>query len=166
MRIDLYTTLDQSEKAVGACIEYLHSLGEQWSPHPTRQEAMREYERIGANLGGRAIEDLIDLPLMRDPTALATLDVLTKTFPAALFIDANLLSIAVCRAVNLSLERGHGDGSCVAYVFFAKIAGPQFGDYRAGFRFARLGYDLVEKRGLDRFQARTYLWFTQFSMMW
>ena len=37
------------------------------------------------------------------------------------------------------------------------IAGPHFGNYKAGFRFGRLGYELVEKRGLKRFQARTYM---------
>ena len=37
------------------------------------------------------------------------------------------------------------------------IAGPRFGNYKAGFRFGRLGYELVEKRGLKRFQARTYM---------
>ena len=68
--------------------------------------------------------------------------------------------------MNLSLERGNSDGSCVAYVFFGKIAGPQFGDYKAGFRFAQLGYELVEKHGLERFQGRTYLWFGQFILPW
>ena len=59
--------------------------------------------------------------------------------------------------VNLSLERGNSDGSCFAYVWLGVIAGPHFGDYQAGFRFGQLGYELVEKRGLKRFQARTYL---------
>ncbi|MGO6907564.1 hypothetical protein ACCS96_46595, partial [Rhizobium ruizarguesonis] len=63
-------------------------------------------------------------------------------------------------------EKGHGDGSCVAYVFFSKIAGPQFNDFDAGYRFANLGYELVEKRDLERFRAPTLLWFTQFSLMW
>jgi len=36
------------------------------------------------------------------------------------------------------------------------VAGPRFGDYRAAvYRFGQLGYDLVEGRGLTRFQART-----------
>src|SRR5262249_44731156 len=78
----------------------------------------------------------------------------------------NLLSMTVCRAVNLSLEQGHSDGSCVAYVFFAKIAGPHFNDYKAGFRFGQLGFQLVEKRGFVRFQARTSLWFAQFVLPW
>ena len=34
------------------------------------------------------------------------------------------------------------------------------------FRFGQLGYELVEKRGLERFQARTYLWFAQFVVPW
>jgi hypothetical protein len=39
---------------------------------------------------------------------------------------------------------------------FAMIAGSRFGNYKGGFRFGRLGYELVEKRGLTRYQARTY----------
>src|SRR5215469_9602082 len=46
------------------------------------------------------------------------------------------------------------------------IAGPHFGNYKAGFRFGRLGYELVEQRGLKRFQARSHLWFGQIVMPW
>jgi hypothetical protein len=70
---------------------------------------------------------------MSDPASLATLDVLTKVVPPALYTDANLVSLASCRAVNLSLERGNSDGSCVAYVWLGMIAGPHFGDYRPDF---------------------------------
>lgn len=166
LRIDLYSTLDQCDKAVGICIEYLQSLGLHWTPHPRRSQVKREYDRIWKNLGDRTIEELIDVPLMTDEVALATLDVLTRVLPSALFVDANFLSLAICHSVNISLERGHGDGSCVAYVFFSKIAGPQFNDYNAGYRFASLGYQLVDKRGLERFRAPAYLWFAQFSLMW
>ena len=67
------------------------------------------------------------------------------------------VSLVICRAVNLSLEGGNCDASCYAYAVLGRLAGPEFGDYQAGFRFGRLGYELVEKRGLKRFQARTYL---------
>jgi predicted ATPase len=166
LRIDLYTVLDQTDRVVACCLDYLRHMGVEWSPHPTEQEARHEYERIWSLLGSRAIEDLIELPLMTDPGSLATLDVLTKTFPTANLTDANLLSMAVCRVINLSLERGHSHASCVAYVHFGTIAGPRFGDYKAGFRFGQLGYDLVEKRGLERFQARTYHWLAQFVLPW
>ena len=166
LRVDVYTTLDQSDRAVAVCLDYLQHLGVEWSPHPTKEEGRREYDRIWSQLGSRAIEELIELPLMSDPVSLATLDVLTKVLPPALFTDANLLSLAICRAVNLSLERGNSDGSCVAYVWLGQVAGPHFGNYKAGFRFGRLGYELVEKRGLKRFQARTYMVFGSHVMPW
>lgn len=156
LRADLYMTLDQSNRAVAVGLDYLRHLGVDWSPHPTEEEARREYERIWSQIGRRTIEEFVDLPLMSDPPSLATLDVLTKLGPAAFFTDFTLHSLVVCRAINLSLEHGFSDGSCPHFEWLGAVAGARFGDYHAGFRFGQLGYDLVEKRGLKRFQARTY----------
>ena len=84
----------------------------------------------------------------------------------ALFTDRNLLSLVICRMVNLSLEHGNSDGSCFAYVWLGMIAGPHFDNYEAGFQFGRLGYELVERRGLHRYQARTYMSFGNLVMPW
>ena len=65
LRVDLYTTLDQSSRAIAVGLEYLRHMGIDWSPHPTEEEARREYERIWSQLGSRTIEALVDLPLMR-----------------------------------------------------------------------------------------------------
>jgi PAS domain S-box-containing protein len=54
----------------------------------------------------------------------------------------------------------------VAYVMLARVAGPLLGDYQAGFRFGQLGYDLVERRGLKRFEAGTYLNFAIYVVRW
>jgi PAS domain S-box-containing protein len=166
LRVDLYTTLDQSDRAVAVCLDYLRHLGIEWPPHPTEEEGRREYERIWSQLGSRTIEQLIELPLMSDPVSLATMDVLTKVLPPALFTDANLLCLAICRAVNLSIEGGNSDASCVAYVWLGQIAGPHFANYKAGFQIGRLGHELVEKRGLKRFQARTSMVFASHVMPW
>lgn len=166
LRIDVCTALDQSGRAVLVCLEYLRHVGIEWSPHPQDEEAHREYERIWSQLGSRAIEELIDLPLMTDPASLATVDVLSKIFPSALITDANLASLSVCKAVGLSLEHGNCDASCLTYVWFARIAGPRFGDYEAGFRFGQLGYELVERRRLRRFEASTYLCFSVYVVPW
>ena len=97
---------------------------------------------------------------------LGTLDVLTEVVTPALFTDRNLLSLVICRMVNLSLEHGNSDGSCFAYVWLGMIAGPHFDNYEAGFQFGRLGYELVERRGLHRYQARTYMSFGNLVMPW
>src|SRR6185437_4438178 len=110
---------------------------------------------------------LVELPLMNDPECLATLNVLTEVVTPALFTDENLLALIICRMVNLSLEHGNSDGSCVAYLGLAMIAGPFFGNYsRTVLRFGQLGYDLVEQRGLNRFRARMYAVFGNIIMPW
>ena len=166
LRIDLYTMLDRSDRAVDVCLDYLRHLGVEWARHPTEADARREYERMWSLLGRRQIEELIDLPLMSDPDSAATMNVLARALSPASFTDGNLLSLFLWRMVNLSLEHGHSDASCYAYVRLGTIAGPRFGNYEAGFRFGRLGYDLVERRGLRKLQARTHLGFAVFVMSW
>ena len=125
-----------------------------------------EYERISRKLGNRAIEALVDLPPMSDAICRATLDVLTVVEEPAYFIDENLRCLVIARMVNLSLEHGNSDGSCVAYVQLGWLVGPRFGDYQAAYRFGKLGLDLVEKRGLERFRARVSQCFGYFVIPW
>jgi PAS domain S-box-containing protein len=163
--VDLYVTLDQSSAAVAVGLDYLRHLGIAWSPHPTELEVRSEYERIWSTLGDRSIEALIELPLMADPTSLATMEVLTKLAAPFEYTDANLLSLSICRMVNLSLEHGNSDRSCFAYVWLGVIAGPHFGNYKAGLRFGQLGHDLIEG-GLKRSPARAYMCFGNFVLPW
>jgi PAS domain S-box-containing protein len=166
LRLTLYTTLDRSDRGVEVCLEYLRRGGTDWSPHPTRDEVQGEYDRIWSLVRNRQIEELVDLPLLTNPGVLDTLDVLTEVVTPAYFCDENLSSLVICHMVNLSLEHGNSDAACFAYVWFAIIAGPRFGNYKDGFRFGRLGYDLVEKRGLKRYEARTYMCFGNIVLPW
>jgi PAS domain S-box-containing protein len=166
LRVDLYTTLDRSDRAVEVCLEYLRRIGVPWPPHPSKDDVTQEYEKILRQLGSRSIEELVDLPPMTDPDCRATVDVLTSVLAPAMFTDETLRNLVVCRMTNLSLEHGNSDGSCLAYVWLGMILGPHFGDYRAGFRFGKLGFDLVEKGGRDGFKARVYMSFGRLVIPW
>jgi len=156
LRVDLYMSIDRSDHAVAVGLDALRQLGIDWSPRPTEEEARREYDGIWTQLGGRTIESLISAPLITDLSTLATLDLLIRVAVPGFFASSHLFTVAVCRAVKLSLEDGNSDASCIAYELFAMLAGPHFGNYDAGYRFGRLGCDLVERPELTRFQARTY----------
>ena len=166
LRIMLYTNWDKSDRGVDVFLEWLRRGGTDWSKHPTREDAMREYERIWTLLGSRQIEELVELPLITDPEVLDTLDVFSEAVTPSFFADEHLSSLVVCRLVSLSLEYGNCDASCYGYVWLAVFAGPRFGNYRDGYRFGQLGYDLVEKRGLTRYQARTYVCVGSLVMPW
>jgi PAS domain S-box-containing protein len=166
LRLTLYTTLDRCDRAVDVFLEWLRSQGTEWSNRPTRDDVLREYERIWALLGSRQIEDLMDLPLVVDPEVLDTLDVFTEIVTPSILFDEHLSTLVVCRLVTLSLEHGNSDAACFAYVWLAMFAGPRLGNYKDGFRFGQLGSDLVEKRGLTRYQARTYMSVGAMVMPW
>jgi PAS domain S-box-containing protein len=155
LRIDLYTMTDQ-KRAIAVGLEYLRGVGIEWQAHPGKEDALREYERIQPLLGSRSIEELIGLPLASDAAAIATIHVLVKMVPVSLTLDPNLPCLLMCRAVSLILEHGNCDASSYAYAELATFLGPYFGDYKAGFRLAKLAYVLVERLGFRRFEARTY----------
>ena len=165
-RVNLFTTLDRSDLAVEAGLEYLRRVGVYWLAHPGSDEVQQEFEHIRQQRGERDIESLIDLPLMSDPGSRATMDVLTTLLPPALFSDLNLLGLVVARMTNISLAHGHSDGACLGYAWLGMFLGPRFGDYQAGFRFGKLGLDLVGQRGLDRFKARVYVHFGNVVNPW
>src|SRR5262249_37728448 len=155
-RVDLYVILGAAERVVAVALECLRHVGIDWSAHPTEAEARREYERIWSLLGDRTIESLVDQPLMEDPEARATLDLLTSLTLPALYTDLNLFALSACMGVNLSLEHGNSEGSLLNYVATAMIAGPRFGHYVEGYRFGKLACDLLERRGLTHFGERAY----------
>jgi PAS domain S-box-containing protein len=166
VRVALYTNLDQTDSAIEMGLEYLRRAETQWSLKATAEDVRREYDRLWERLGSHSIEALLDSPLMSDPDRQATVDVLTAMAAPAMFADPNLFRILVARIVVLSLEHGNSDKSCIAYVRLGGVLGTYFGRYQAGFRFGRLGVDLVEKLGLDHLRARVYLVFGAHVAHW
>ena len=164
--IDLYLTLNQPSRSVAVGLEYLRYLGISWSPHPTDEEARRAYQRVWSELGRRATEELIALPLMTDPASLAALDVLNRLSSPAQYTDLNLYTLVVCQMLRLTLDRGNSDASAVAYGRLGMIAGLRFGEYEGAYRVGQLAYELVKQRGLWRFQAGVYLNFGNMVMPW
>jgi PAS domain S-box-containing protein len=158
-RLTLYDLLGRSARGVEVFIEYEKGHGNDWSPHPSSQEVSREYDQIWSAVGNRQVEELGNLPLNTNPDVLDVMDVYTEFAMSAMFTDGNLHDLLLCRMVSLSLEHGNSDASCFAYVSLGLLAGPHFGNYEAGYQLGKLGYDLVEKHGWQRYQARVYLRF-------
>jgi PAS domain S-box-containing protein len=167
VRLNLYTILDRSDSAVEVGLDYLRRVDDgRWPLRATAKDVREAYDRLLQRLGSAPIESLAELPLMTDADRSATMDVLTMLTSPALFTGENLFRLVVCRMATLSLEHGNGNGSCLAYAWLGSILGMYFGDYRAGFRFGRLGLDLAEKPGLDRFRARVCLVFAVHVANW
>lgn len=166
LRLAVYMTLDRPDRAIEVGLEYLRHVGIDWSQQPSEEDVRQELDRMSRLLDGRSIEQLIELPLMSDPGYRATMDVLSGLFAPTLLTDSNLYDIVVLRMTTLSLEHGNYDASCYAYAHINRVLGFRFGDYQTALRFGQLACDLVQNRGLDRFEHRVYASFGAFATPW
>jgi len=126
----------------------------------------RNTRGFGDNSGSRSIEELIDLPLMTDPDwarnhRRSRRSSFRQQCSPTRFWQPHRRSITTS---SLGAWQQHGIVLCLRLAWHDSRA--PFCDYRAGFRFGRLGYELVEKRGLHRYQARAYVAFANLVMPW
>ena len=163
---DLYFAFQQPDRAVAECLECLRHAGLDIPMQATEVQAQAAYDRVCSRLDGLGIDELAVRPLMTDSTSRSILDVLAKITPSALVMHKYLVTLIVCAAVDISLERGHCDSSCFAYAFLGFIASWKFGDFEAGFRFGRLGYELVERKDLRKFEGYVGLHLSGPIMPW
>ena len=151
--------MEPEDRDIEVALAYLRRVGIAWSAEPSSEEVKQEYERMWRQIGEHPIEALLGLPRMNDPVACGTMDVLTVLVSPAWYISDDLRRLIIGRMANLSLQYGNSDASCLAYIVLGTVLGPDFGDYAAGYRFAQLGLDLVERYGSEHFKARVYLGF-------
>jgi predicted ATPase len=154
LKVLLHIVKSENAHAVDSALACLGLFGIDIPPHPSWQQVQAEYEAVWRNLGGRPIEALIDLPLMKDPELQAAMRVLSVLSDPAYVTDQNLLCLQLCRMVNLSLQHGASGAFAHACGYFGFSLGPVFRRYPEGFRFAKLGCDLVEKHGFLAYRAK------------
>jgi predicted ATPase/signal transduction histidine kinase len=157
LRIDLHIIKSEHTQAVDTALECLLLFGIQLSAHPTWEQVQLECAKVWQTLGERSIESLIDLPSMSDPEIEAAMRVLSVLYSSAFSIDLNLFYLYICHTVNLTLRHGTTDASAHSYAYFGFILGPAFHRYSDGYRFAKLGVDMVEKHGVAAYKAKVYM---------
>jgi PAS domain S-box-containing protein len=157
LKVQLHVMKSENAQAVDSALACLRLFGIDIPAHPTWQQVQTEYEEVWRNLDGRAIEDLIDLPLMTDPALLTALRLLSDLSDSGYFTDINLSCLHPCRMLNISIRHGVCGASAHACGFLAFYLGSHFGSYADGRRFAKLGCDLVEKHGFTAFRSKIYL---------
>jgi predicted ATPase/signal transduction histidine kinase len=150
-RISLHMTRGEPEKALDGGIEFLRRVGIELPAHPSREQVLGECDRTWQSLGGRRIEELLDLPIMTDPAWRAVTDVLQAMIAPALSNKPYLHTLISFHIVQISLRSGNVDASCSGYVGMAGMVGPILGDYPRCIRLGQVASTLVER--LHRYRA-------------
>ena len=161
-----HNTLDKLA-AYDVKMQYLIALSQQGEALQLGLEIVKSLGKnlYSENLDYIDIEALIDLPLMKDPVKLATMQVLNTILTPAWANNPTAFEQICISMTKLSYQYGNCDYSAVAYVFYGGFLSGQ-GDIDRGYRFGKMGVELIDKLNLKPFKARVYTLFYATVMHW
>ncbi|MDR0243335.1 MAG: AAA family ATPase [Burkholderia sp.] len=167
LRLAMYVTLDQPETAVDVGFRYLEEEAGIALPvelHPTSVDD--EYRRFLQLYGSRDVDELMTIDLMVDERIRNAMDVMTDLIPPVQFTSQELVELLILRMVNLSLEHGHCDASCYAYVALSFVTAGRYRDFATTAVFSQLSMRLPRERGLTLYAGRVQMCFGALGLPW
>ncbi|HKU43542.1 MAG TPA: ATP-binding protein, partial [Polyangiales bacterium] len=149
LQTKLYQVAGDFSAAIRAGTEGLRILGEPIPERDAEIEAATEAERarIEANLGGRAIAELVHAPELVDPRRKAAIDLLSTLAPCTYIGRPILFPLMTLKSLNLSLCHGNTQESCFAYSCYGVMLISVWGDIAGGYAFSELAIALNERFG-------------------
>ena len=149
----------QLSEAIQLGITTLERLGESFPSKPTPEDLTHGIQSITARLPKHSVEDLIDLPSMRDPRAITILRILFRLSSVLVMAAPRLMPFCMFKAVELSILSGNSFLSAPAYVTYGMILCSAVGDIPTGYRFGQLALRVVEKHNGQAVEAKTLVRF-------
>lgn len=148
LRMRLHQGAGRLEEALGFGLEALQLFGMSFpdSSEETLSDFLKEQQTFQTLLDGRNIEDLLDLPVATDAQAKATMAILAVMGSCAYNARPALAPLLYCRALNIALEWGNTEASCMSYISYGSFMVSR-GDISSASAFAQLGLRLNERFG-------------------
>ncbi|MEN3295424.1 MAG: hypothetical protein V7642_4677 [Burkholderiales bacterium] len=145
----MFATMQQRDhvRATEVGLQALRLLGVDVPPGPEGWAAAIPgvFAGVEAALEGVEHDDLLNRPLLTDPTQLAINDLLTEVLAIARFAGPNLSSLLILHQVKLGLTHGHTANSAFGYSTFAIIVNLFRKDLDRAYRFAGLARKLAKQ---------------------
>jgi predicted ATPase/signal transduction histidine kinase/tRNA A-37 threonylcarbamoyl transferase component Bud32 len=156
VKIAAYIAQNQPMQAVKTGLSVLRLLGITMPENPNKMDILRELVSTKLALCGKQVEDLKNLPGMKDLTALAAMRILATTGTATYVAAPKLLALFVFQSVKLSIKYGNSSDSIYAYACYGLILCGVLGEINLGYEFGKLAINLLEITQNKQLKARTY----------
>lgn len=144
----------------------LADLGVEFPDRPTATDLTTAFARVEEKLAGKSIEDLVHLPEMTDPTALAASRILHRVAVAAYFTSPELMILLTLKRLSLLLDHGNMAFSAGVYGGYAAMLCGQPGRIADGVRFGNLAMKMAERPDARATRARTFFVVGWFARVW
>ncbi|MBD1884587.1 ATP-binding sensor histidine kinase [Microcoleus vaginatus] len=154
VQIQAYMAQNKLQEALNTGLPVLKQLGVEFPSEPNFSDIGQALGETASILSGKRTEDLIDLPLMKDPQQLATITILSSLFSPAYVALPPLVPLVVCKQVNLSVQYGNASLSPYAFAIYSFLL-CGMGDIERGYQLGELALRLVSKLNAKEIQAKT-----------
>ncbi len=152
--------------AVEMAIEVLKLLEVSFPDSPKPSDLNEAYEETKANLAGKSIEDLFDLPEMTESLPLAASRILWRVIPVAYIVVPQVCQLMILKMVNLSLTYGNTSVSAFAYSTYGMLLNPIQEDFDLGHRVGELAFKLASNPKAQEVKAITIYVINSFIKHW
>jgi len=166
LKILLYTHIGKIDEAISIGLKGLSILNTKCLNNPGLFSIFLELIKIRFNRGRRKIDDLQNLPLLKDDETKVIVSLLTNIGLSAFFVNPNLFIYLVIKGINLSLKYGIIGHSSFGFIPFGLTLGSIFGRYESGYKYAQIGLKITEKQDFNENKAKTYFTFAYFILHW
>ncbi|MBD2578628.1 AAA family ATPase [Oscillatoria sp. FACHB-1406] len=130
--------------AVDLAIKVLELLEIVLPKEPTIQQVNAAQESIELLLKNKQVENLFNLPDMKDSNKLAAVRILLSVSSAAIITTPLLYSLVIMTEVNLCIAYGNAPQAAGAYIYFGTLLCAKK-DVESGYRFGKLSLRLLEE---------------------
>ncbi|MEG4226995.1 AAA family ATPase [Microcoleus sp. N9_B2] len=145
IQIQAYTTQGRFQEAIAIAQTALTKFNTYLPEQPTSTDITSAVEKVTELLNGRTAEDLLDLPVMTEPEALAIMQLLSSVTGAAYLSASQLFPFIVLTQVILSIQKGNNSLSAFSYSNYAVLLNKMLGDLDTAYDFAQMSSQLVAK---------------------
>ncbi|BAB76386.1 trifunctional serine/threonine-protein kinase/ATP-binding protein/sensor histidine kinase [Anabaena sp. FACHB-709] len=154
IKIQAYGAQNQAIEAVNIALTFLKLLGLEFPENPSQSDFQLAMAGITTNLNGKVIENLINLPEMRDKKSLAAIQILSSASGLVYQAAPQLFPLIVLKQVELSLKYGNTSLSAYAYVLYGLMLCGIIGDIESGYQFGKLALQLTDKFNAEELKAK------------
>ncbi|GAB3227190.1 AAA family ATPase [Algoriphagus aestuariicola] len=166
-KIQYYNNIRNFEAAYQACREASADLGVAIPERFSAPALLIEFAKYKVFKGRREVNQLIDLPEMRDEKLKTAILVMAAAGQSAFQIRPELCVLLCAVIVNLCLKHGNTSGAFVGYLGFGSVFHSGILGFRTtGYKFGKLILELIEKYHDYGGRAEAYFVTGYFSIPW
>ncbi|MBD2338818.1 AAA family ATPase [Calothrix sp. FACHB-156] len=165
IRLNSYTVNHQPTQSVAMGLEALKQLGVKFPQKVTKLHIILALLQIKLALRRKNIQDLLRLPPMQNPTALAKMSLLSSIVTASYMCEPNLHLLIILKQLELSLRYGNSAFTATAYAAYGFIL-CMMGDIEIGYQFGELGLRLTENGLGKQFRTEVLFIFSNMIRIW